>query len=497
MNKYARSAKLRPFVAAAALLMLCGAPATIAHSPTVNGFVPDWCIGAESNTAVGGGRAEDSYIELTCGQCATGTANTQLACVTDADCVAGGGAGPCQNIGSKVEKVWWDNRTDGAVNDLATVAITSDANNLYIAAELWVDPDPVSLPFGELAIDFIPGGKDDWYDPNNALLAPGNCSVSTDRACTSDADCHFCTESTEPFPSTRLRACGSGCNPDVITDICDVTQTCQNLGTLAQGVGVGSNPQSLPDILVLFDFGRWLIGLNDHAQVRVHNVGADTWDIVSAHPVQVNPGASGGSGGPPGSVEVAIPWTDLGGAFGPEDDFRFNLLVARGTLTNDYTPDGAIEDVQSEGVAGATTTTTDSCPGMGAGTTACELADSSVDSLVPGGAPAAGSGDVDTLLLNKSATADLSWGASCLASDTDYEVYVGSIGNWYSHTSTGGLCTTGGATSASLVLGGGDEYYLVVPSDGVVEGSYGVDSAGAERPDGAVACKTQTLGTCP
>ena len=43
---------------------------------------------------------------------------------------------------------------NGAVNDLATVAITQDNTNLYIAAELWVDPDPVSLPFGEVGIDF-------------------------------------------------------------------------------------------------------------------------------------------------------------------------------------------------------------------------------------------------------------------------------------------------------------------------------------------------------
>ena len=48
-------------------------------------------------------------------------------------------------------------------------------------------------------------------------------------------------------------------------------------------------------------------------------------------------GQSGGSGGPPGSVEVAIPWTAFGCAdcpagFAPGVPFRFAMTVARGNL---------------------------------------------------------------------------------------------------------------------------------------------------------------------
>jgi hypothetical protein len=34
--------------------------------------------------------------------------------------------------------------------------MTSDGTNLYVGAELWVDPDPASLPFGEIALDWKP-----------------------------------------------------------------------------------------------------------------------------------------------------------------------------------------------------------------------------------------------------------------------------------------------------------------------------------------------------
>jgi hypothetical protein len=90
-------------------------------------------------------------------------------------------------------------------------------------------------------------------------------------------------------------------------------------------------------------------------------------------------GASGGSGGPPGSVEVAIPWSSFAGmGFGPGVPFRFTMTIARGNLAfpvggQDFTPDGAVEDLMSEAVAMTTTTTTTGCPGMGVNTTFCEL----------------------------------------------------------------------------------------------------------------------------
>jgi hypothetical protein len=89
----------------------------------------------------------------------------------------------------------------------------------------------------------------------------------------------------------------------------------------------------------------------------------------------------------------------------------------------------------------------------------------------------------------------LSWSASCLASDTDYEVYEGSLGSFYSHTMK--LCTTGGATTATFMPAPGDSYYLVVPRNGSREGSYGIASSGAERPAGVPACLPQSLAACP
>jgi hypothetical protein len=89
----------------------------------------------------------------------------------------------------------------------------------------------------------------------------------------------------------------------------------------------------------------------------------------------------------------------------------------------------------------------------------------------------------------------LTWGASCLAGDTDYEVYEGTLGAFYSHTMK--LCTTGGATTATFMPAPGSSYYLVVPRGGGREGSYGVDGNGAEIPTGVPACLPQTITACP
>ncbi len=91
----------------------------------------------------------------------------------------------------------------------------------------------------------------------------------------------------------------------------------------------------------------------------------------------------------------------------------------------------------------------------------------------------------------------LTWGAACIPSGTDYAVYEGVIGSWYSHASR--LCTTGGSTAAVLSPGSGSRYYLVVPVNGMFEGSYGRTSSGLQRPVGGAACVPQKLATpiCP
>lgn len=514
-----------------------------AHTPVVDASLKDWCVGASSNTAAGGGRIEDSGAQLTCGTC-TGGGN--FACVVNSDCPAGQ---TCGSPGSKTETAWWDNRTDGAVNDLGTVAMTQNATNLYIAAELWVDPDPASLPFGEIAIDFAPGGVSEWHDPRKLMTAPGRCSVFTDRGCATDADCHFCQISDEPtggcsitttkscFTSAqcpggenclhRVRACGSACDPG-IGDVCNLTQTCVGLGAGGRkaGIGRGGSPEEKADFLLLFDFSFWLAGTGEAVQLMRPRIATDPpdpanpWIVVTGcppdfvgdntncdFPPAVNPGASGGSGGPPGSIEVAIPWSSfVGTGFGPGVPFRYTMTIARGNLAfpvggQDFTPDGAQEDLMSEAVASTTTTSTSSCPGMGLNNTFCELANGSADAFIPRtprlADETAPGGRIVGLTATKAAGSNitLSWFPSCSVADTDYDINEGSIGTWYSHLPVS--CTTGGATAATFAPAAGSRYYLVVPKGATTEGSYGTNSSSTQRPVSASACVPQALGTCP
>jgi hypothetical protein len=92
----------------------------------------------------------------------------------------------------------------------------------------------------------------------------------------------------------------------------------------------------------------------------------------------------------------------------------------------------------------------------------------------------------------------LTWAASCVPTDTDYEVYEGAIGSWTSHAPA--LCTTGGSTSATITPSAGSSYYLVVPADpvGNREGSYGWNGQNVERPAGLASCRAQVVGgSCP
>jgi len=101
----------------------------------------------------------------------------------------------------------------------------------------------------------------------------------------------------------------------------------------------------------------------------------------------------------------------------------------------------------------------------------------------------AGSGDIT-----------LTWGASCLGTDSDYEVYQGNLGSFYSHSAK--ICSTGGLLTTTFpdpnpALG---YYYLVVPTNGLREGSYGAGrtaACGSERPAGSVQCEPRQVGACP
>jgi hypothetical protein len=111
-------------------------------------------------------------------------------------------------------------------------------------------------------------------------------------------------------------------------------------------------------------------------------------------------------------------------------------------------------------------------------------------------------GQADSLKLAKSGTdLAMTWTAApCVTGTTtrDFEVYEGALGTWYSHN-TAKTCTTGGVTNATVTPGGGNTYYLVVPSNGAFEGNYGANSAGAPIPAAttAAACRaSQATLTC-
>ena len=90
----------------------------------------------------------------------------------------------------------------------------------------------------------------------------------------------------------------------------------------------------------------------------------------------------------------------------------------------------------------------------------------------------------------------LDWSASCSPDAVDYTIYEGRIGAWYSHDEI--LCgTPGGARTAVLTPGAGGRYYLVVPVTASDEGSYGVDSTGAERQRGGLTCLPTRILGCP
>jgi len=85
----------------------------------------------------------------------------------------------------------------------------------------------------------------------------------------------------------------------------------------------------------------------------------------------------------------------------------------------------------------------------------------------------------------------LSWGVSCAPGDNDYEVYEGIIGSFASPLPV--LCSTGGLTSVVITPGAANTFYIVVPRNSLVEGSYGTRSDGTERPPSPFACLEQTV----
>ncbi len=102
------------------------------------------------------------------------------------------------------------------------------------------------------------------------------------------------------------------------------------------------------------------------------------------------------------------------------------------------------------------------------------------------------------LMVGKSAVSgdiDLDWGASCMVGDTDYSVYEGHLLPPFIER-TSALCSTAGATATSITPSSLSSYYLIVPHNGTVEGSYGSSSTGVPRPQAEVPCHVSNVGIC-
>lgn len=90
---------------------------------------------------------------------------------------------------------------------------------------------------------------------------------------------------------------------------------------------------------------------------------------------------------------------------------------------------------------------------------------------------------------------DLDWAPGC-GSPSDYSIHEGILGDWYSHQAV--LCTTQGATAATITPGASSRYYLIVPLDRMHEGSYGAGTLGSERPPSSATCHAERDTTsCP
>ena len=80
---------------------------------------------------------------------------------------------------------------------------------------------------------------------------------------------------------------------------------------------------------------------------------------------------------------------------------------------------------------------------------------------------------------------ELTWNVSCTpAGASDYGIYEGTLGSWYSHTALTCL-DTAHDFSETVTTTPGDHYYLIVPYGSGEEGSYGTATGGNEIPPGA------------
>jgi len=91
---------------------------------------------------------------------------------------------------------------------------------------------------------------------------------------------------------------------------------------------------------------------------------------------------------------------------------------------------------------------------------------------------------------------EITWMPDACNSARDYAIYEGTIGNWYSHRMLD--CHDDNSDFRETVpVSSGNKYYLVVPLNPGVEGSYGQDSSAHEIPKAALACMSGYQLDCP
>jgi hypothetical protein len=190
------------------------------------------------------------------------------------------------------------------------------------------------------------------------------------------------------------------------------------------------------------------------------------------------------SGGPWLNAEPSNPADDCGDIASGTDDlktltFRFACVDTNGNGIVDISACASWHNGPAS-----------TCPNI-SGATPGRCGCAVLDTGVPFGA----GGRVAGLAVARSgANLSLSWSPSCSASDTDYAVYEGTLGSFTTHHSV--VCSTSGATSATIAPSAGNAYYLVVPRTASKEGSYGRRSGGTERPPAASACVPQQPSGC-
>ena len=88
-------------------------------------------------------------------------------------------------------------------------------------------------------------------------------------------------------------------------------------------------------------------------------------------------------------------------------------------------------------------------------------------------------------------TGDVTVSYDPACASTDHTVYYGDLASVSTVSFSGQACALGTLGSATFNPGTGNVFWVIVANDGTVEGSYGTDSTGVERPEDT------TLATCP